>query len=308
MISEQTMYYGIIPPMITPLIQPDKLDHEGTEKLIEHILDGGVHGLFILGTTGEGPGLSYEIRYELTKLACQQVNGRVPLLVGITDTSFSESVRLAEHAASWGANAVVAAPPYYFSSNQQELIGYYQTLADRSPLPVFLYNMPSHTKLNFAPETIKTLSEHPNIIGFKDSSGDVIYFQKVLSLLKDRPDFPVFVGPEEILMQTMLSGGHGGVNGGANMFPKLYVAMYEAALEKDLERMDSIQEQILQISSTLYTIGNSPAKYLQGVKCTLSIMGICNDTLALPYRAFDSNQRKAVQSALELINQNEIPA
>src|SRR5690625_7128722 len=73
--------------------------------------------------------------------------------------------------------------------------------------------MTSHTKLNFAPETIKTLSEHPNIIGFKDSSGDVIYFQKVLSLLKDRPDFPVFVGPEEILMQTMLSGGHGGVNG-----------------------------------------------------------------------------------------------
>src|SRR5690625_1107414 len=166
----------------------------------------------------------------------------------------------------------------------------------------------SGAKFRFAHETIKTLSEHPNIIGFKDSSGDVIYFQKVLSLLKDRPDFPVFVGPEEILMQTMLSGGHGGVNGGANMFPKLYVAMYEAALEKDLERMDSIQEQILQISSTLYTIGNSPAKYLQGVKCALSIMGICNDTLALPYRAFDSNQRKAVQSALELINQNEIPA
>src|SRR5690625_7694769 len=102
MISEQTMYYGIIPPMITPLIQPDKLDLEGTEKLIEHILEGGVHGLFILGTTGEGAGLSYEIRYELTKLACQQINGRVPLLVGIKVTSFSECVSMLEQAALMG--------------------------------------------------------------------------------------------------------------------------------------------------------------------------------------------------------------
>lgn len=305
MTSKQTMYNGIIPPMITPLNNQNDLDFESTEKLIDHILNGGVHGLFILGTTGEGPSLSYEIRYELTKFACQQVNGRVPLLVGITDTSFAESVRLAEHAASWGANAVVAAPPYYFTANQQELIGYYQELAEKSPIPVFLYNMPSHTKLNFAPETVKILSEHPNITGFKDSSGDVIYFQKVLSLLKNQADFPVFVGPEEILMQTLLSGGHGGVNGGANMFPKLYVAMYEAALAKDLERMTSLQDKILQISSKLYTIGNSPAKYLKGVKCALSILGICNDALALPYKAFDADERKAVEKALNEVGQGE---
>lgn len=299
-------YNGIIPPMITPLKSQNELDVEGVEKLIEHILNGGVHGLFILGTTGEGPGLSYEIRYELTELACLQVNSRIPLLVGITDTSLTESLKLAEHAADCGADAVVAAPPYYFTTNQQELVEYYQLLADRSPLPVFLYNMPSHTKVNFAPDTVQTLSAHPNIIGFKDSSGDVIYFQKVLSLVKNQPDFPVLVGPEEILMQTMLSGGYGGVNGGANLFPKLYVAMYEATLEKNFERIISLQEKILQVSSKLYTIGNSPAKYLQGVKCTLSLMGICSDTMALPFKAFEGSERETIEEALNALNIREV--
>jgi len=288
--------------MVTPLRDRNELDHKGTENLIEYILSGGIHGLFILGTTGEGPGLSYEIRYELTKFACKRVKGRVPLLVGITDTSFTESLRLVEHAADCGADAVVAAPPYYFTANQQELIGYYQALADKSPLPVFLYNMPSHTKVNFAPETVQTLSEHPNITGFKDSSGDVIYFQKVVALVKQQPDFPVLVGPEEILMQTMLSGGHGGVNGGANMFPKLYVAMYKATKDMDFDRMQVLQKKIMEISSKLYTIGNSPAKYLQGVKCALSVMGICSDTLALPYKAFDAEKRKTVEKALDTLD------
>lgn len=294
--------HGIIPPMVTPLQSQNELDIEGTEKLIEHIISGGVHGLFILGTTGEGPGLSYEVRYEVTKLASKQVKSRIPLLVGITDTSLTESLKLAGHAADCGADAVVAAPPYYFTTNQQELIGYYKALADNSPLPVFLYNMPSHTKVNFAPETVQTLSAHPNITGFKDSSGDVIYFQKVLSLLKNNSSFPVLVGPEEILMQTMLSGGHGGVNGGANMFPKLYVAMYEATREKNFDRIGSLQKMILQISSELYTIGNSPAKYLQGVKCALSVMGICNDVLALPYNRFHTEERKTVERVLDSLD------
>lgn len=293
------MIKGIIPPVITPLQSQHELDTEGLVRLLEHILSGGVHGLFILGTTGEGPSLSYDLRYEVTERVCSQVDGRVPVLVGITDTSFTESIQLSRKAAEAGANAVVAAPPYYFSTNQSELINYFRSLADESPLPLFLYNMPSHTKIHFDPETVRILAGHANIAGFKDSSGDLIYFQKVVQFLKEKSNFSLVVGPEEMLMQTMLSGGHGGVNGGANMFPKLYVAMYEAALEKDFKRMYSLQKKILQISSSLYTVGNSPAKYLQGLKCALSLMGICNDTLALPYRSFGDKERKAVEKSLK---------
>ncbi|MCG2587805.1 dihydrodipicolinate synthase family protein [Rhodohalobacter sulfatireducens] len=300
------MLKGIVPPVITPLGDKKNLDIEGLERLIEHILSGGVHGLFILGTTGEGPSLSYKIRNEVIEQVCSQVDSKVPVLVGITDTSFTESVRLSKKAAEVGADAVVAAPPYYFSMNQAELIGYYESLADESPLPLFLYNMPSHTKIHFEPETVKNLAEHSNIIGFKDSSGDLLYFQNVVRLLQDNPEFSLFVGPEEMLMQTMLTGGHGGVNGGANMFPNLYVAMYEAVLEKNFDRMTSFQKKILQISSNLYTVGNSPAKYLQGVKCALSLMGICSDNLALPYNSFKEQEREKIRHALNRFNVEEV--
>ena len=124
---------GIIPPMITPLKGDDQIDREGTVRLTEHILAGGVHALFLLGTTGEAQSLSYECRYDFVELVCRQVAGRVPVLVGVTDTSLDESVKLAAHAAKCGAVAVVAAAPYYFAPSQQELIEYYTALADALP-------------------------------------------------------------------------------------------------------------------------------------------------------------------------------
>src|SRR5690606_34572002 len=106
-------FHGIIPPMVTPLSGRDTLDIDGTQRLVEHLIGGGVHGIFILGTTGEAPSLSYRLRRELIDLVCQLADRRVPVLVGITDTSFVESVNLAGHAASAGAAAVVLSTPYY---------------------------------------------------------------------------------------------------------------------------------------------------------------------------------------------------
>src|SRR5476651_508579 len=119
---------GIIPPMVTPLLDRDVLDVGRLERLIEHILAGGVSGLFILGTTGEGPSLSYRLRRELIERVCGQVKNRVPVLVGITDTAFVEAVHLANFAAEAGAQALVLAPPYYFPNSQPELLEYVQHL------------------------------------------------------------------------------------------------------------------------------------------------------------------------------------
>lgn len=300
------MMKGIIPPVITPLQSQNELDTDGLGRLLEHILIGGVHGLFILGTSGEGPSLSYDLRYQVIERVCSQVDGRVPVLVGITDTSFTESIQISKKAADFDADAVVAAPPYYFSTNQSELKNYFLKLADKSPLPLFLYNMPSHTKINLEPETVKALAEHANVIGLKDSSGDLLYFQNIVRLLEDKPKFSILVGPEEMLMQSMLSGGNGGVNGGANLFPGLFVAMYEATLSKDFELMSKLQKKILRVSSSLYTIGNSPAKFLQGLKCALSVRGICNDVLALPYKSFGDQKKEKIRNILEQLNVEEV--
>lgn len=295
---------GIIPPMVTPLLSNDALDVEGLEKLIEHILAGGVHGLFILGTTGEAPNLSYHLRHELVKRTCEQVAGRVPVLVGITDTVVSESLRLAKTAAEAGAAAVVSAPPYYFTPSQDELVEYYNHLADRLPLPLFLYNMPSHTKVSFEPATVKAIANHPNVVGLKDSSGNTVYFQLVCNAMKDNPDFSLLIGPEEVTAEAVLMCAHGGVNGGANLFPQLYVDLYEAALTRNFELISTLQSQVLEISSRLYTVSNCGTSYLKGVKAALSIMGICSDFIAEPHRSYQGEDKLKIKGYLKEIKSN----
>lgn len=290
---------GIIPPLVTPLKDNETLDVESLERLIEHLIAGGVHGLFILGTTGEEQSLSYDVRQQMIRESARINNGRLPLLVCVTDTSMVESVRLARVAADCGADGVVSAPPYYFATGQPELAQFYEELVPQLPLPVFLYNMPSHVKVSFAPDTVRRIAQNPRVIGFKDSSANAVYFQSVMYKMKERPDFAMLVGPEEITGECVLSGAHGGINGGANMFPELYVAMYEAARERDINRVVQLQQYIMQISTSIYTVGKHGSSYLKGLKCALSLLGIINDDfVASPFYKFEEPERDKIRQAL----------
>lgn len=289
---------GIVPPMVTPLKNNENLDIEGLERLVEHILAGHVHGLFLLGTTGEAPDLSYDLRHELVKRVCSQVDGRVPVLVGVTDTIFSESLSLARAAADAGASAVVAAPPYYFTPGQPELIEYYNHLANRLSLPLYLYNMPSHTKVMIDPDTVQKLAENDNIAGVKDSSANIVYFNKLRHLLRDRPDFSVLIGPEEALGNVVLMGAHGGVTGGANLFPQLFVDVYDAAVAGDVTQVMKLQERVMSVSEALYGVGRHMSSFIKGVKCSLSQMGICSDFMAEPFTHFREDERDVIRCRL----------
>lgn len=289
---------GIIPPMLTPLRGRDTLDEPGLERLIEHILAGGVHGLFILGSTGEAPSLSYRLRRELIQRACRQVAGRVPIMVGITDTAFVESVNLARTAAEAGAQALVLSAPYYFPPGQPDLLQYIQNLVPELPLPVFLYNMPSLTKVVFEPETVRHAMEIPNIIGLKDSSANMIYFHHLLTLLPHRPDWTLLVGPEQLLAEAVLLGGHGCVGGGANLCPKLYVDLYQAAVSRQMERVAALHRQVLQVAARIYQPGQQITGVIQGLKCALSCLGICDDFVAEPFHRLGGDQRAEVQHHL----------
>jgi len=285
--------------MVTPLVGRDELDVPGLERLIERLIGGGVSGLFILGTTGEGPGLSYALRRELIERTCDQVKRRIPVLVGITDTSFTESVRVARWSAEYGADAVVVAPPYYLPEGQPELEEYLNHLVRELPLPLFLYNMPALTKVSFEPETVCRAMDNPRIIGIKDSSGNMTYFHRIVRLLQHRPDWSVLVGPEELLPDAIFAGGHGGVNGGANVFPELYVRTYEAARKGDTKRTRDLHAQIMDISDNLYRIGRHNSAIIKGIKCALSILGVCDDYIAEPFHRFRDAERERVRAFLE---------
>jgi 4-hydroxy-tetrahydrodipicolinate synthase len=281
--------------MITPLRGRDELDCAGLERLIEHLLSGGVSALFVLGTTGEGPSLSYRLRREVIERACRQVRGRVPVLVGITDTAFVESVHLARHALSCGAKALVLAPPYYLPEGQPELAEYLEHLVPELPLPLVLYNMPSLTKVNYEVEVVRRCLDEPRIIGLKDSSGNMIYFHRLLGLVQQRPDWCLLIGPEELLAESVLAGGHGGIAGGANVFPRLYVQLYQAAAAGDLARTRLLHRQVMQVSNSLYHVGRHPSAIIKGIKCALSCLGLCNDFMAEPFHRFRTEERARVQ-------------
>jgi dihydrodipicolinate synthase/N-acetylneuraminate lyase len=287
---------GLINPMATPLATPDQLDVAGVERLVPHILAGGVSALFILGTTGEGPSLSHRTRRELIERVTRLAGTKVPVLVAITDTSRQESVELANFAAEQGASGLVLAAPYYYPMTQADLAGYVERLAPELPLPFFLYNMPSHTKVDFEPDTVRRLADLPNVHGLKDSSGDLDYFRSVHDAVGDRSDFALLMGPEELLVEAMRIGAHGGVCGGSNVFPELFVKLYQAARDGRRAEIVQLQDLVVRFGRGVYTAGDN---YLRGLKCALSLAGLCSDVMAEPFQPVEPGDRNQVRHTMQ---------
>lgn len=298
---------GIIPPMVTPLLENGNLDVYGLHTLIEYLLRGGIHGLFLLGTTGEGPSLDHGLRKQLVSEACTIINKRVPVLVCITDTSFKESLEIANHAKAAGADYLVVAPPYYFPISQVEMQNYLEVLAPHLPLPFLLYNMPSCTKMNLSLKTVKKANAL-GAIGIKDSSGDKDYLFSLLEEFHNDPSFSIITGNEDFLPEAMQKGGCGAVAGGANFFPKLFVALYEACLANDVIEISNHLHRVNWISDTIYDVGKQESKYVKGTKCALSLMGLCNDYAAHPIGQFKTAERKQISAYLaDFQYENEYP-
>lgn len=290
--------HGIIPPIATPLAGPDELDVPGLGRLIEHILQGGVQGLFVLGTTGEGPALSHRIRRELIQRTCSQVAGRVPVLVGVTDSAYPETLQLAEYAAAAGANAIVVAPPFYFPLSQSDLLRLVEGLASHSALPLYLYNQPELTKISFTPETVERASAIPGVAGIKDSSGDMEYLKKVLGRMRGHPDFAVLVGPEHLLLEALKSGAHGGVPGGANIFPELPVRVYQAFLNGNEAVARELQERIVTLGRPIWDCNEAGPGYLRRLKCALNLLGLCMPNPSWPCAGSGPDERREIEQHL----------
>jgi len=289
---------GIIPPVITPLIDNNTIDVKGFENLIEHLLSGGVHGLFMLGTTGEATSLSYELRKELIKRTGELVNHRVPVVVGITDTSLYGSLLMAEYTADMGLDGVVIAPPYYLPIAQEEMRDYLENLVPKLPLPFLMYDIPGCTKMHMSLDTIRKAKEL-GAIGVKDSSGDMSYLFSLIQEFKDSPDFSIIAGTELFLPDTILYGGHGAVAGGANVFPRLFVDLYNAAVDRNLDEIAILRDKVMLINNTIYNVGKHSSRIVKGIKCALSVMEICNDYMALPLRRHGKEERRKIGQYME---------
>lgn len=288
---------GIVPPLVTPLLESEQLDEVAHARQIERVIDGGVTGVFALGSSGEAPSLSQDLRRAVIAATCRRVRGRVPVLVGITDASPAHSLALARAAADAGAQAVVLSVPYYFPPDQAELEGLARRVARESPLPVFLYNIPQFTKVAFEAPTVRRLADEPRIVGIKDSSGDMDYFRALTAIARERPDWTVLMGSDELLAAGIAAGGHGGVNGGALIWPRLLVDLWAAAQAGDTGRVARLQPH-LESLGRIYRVSTHPAAVFKALKCALALLGVCGDRMAAPLLPLSAPEREQVRSIL----------
>ena len=181
------------------------------------------------------------------------------------------------------------------------MIDYLENLMPRLPLPMLLYNMPSHTKLHLAIETVKAAKDL-GAIGIKDSSGDMYYLFSLIEEFKDLPDFRIFTGTELFIPETIMQGGHGAVSGGANIFPKLFVSFYEASVARDFEIISHLRSKVMKLYNTIYSVGQDNSRVTKGINCALSVMGICNDYVAFPLRRFEGEDKQKIERYILELN------
>jgi len=288
---------GIIPPMVTPVKSNLKPDLAATQKLINHLIQGSVQGIFVLGTTGEGTNLSLDEKKEYLKAVCEFTDSRVPVYVGLMENAYHATIEMAEFAAGLGTEAAVLTIPSYFSLSEPDITIYLRKLAQELPLPVVLYDIPSYSRHKMSFFMIQELMNEPNVIGFKDSSGDLERFH----LLIDQYNKPVLIGPEILLAEAMLMGAAGGVPGGANLFPKLFVDLFEACQHRDIGKLKLIQKHITMIREKLYLIPGGSYSYLKSIKICLKTMGIGNGKLIPPLQSVSRKESRIIEKNFEAL-------
>ncbi len=184
------------------------------------------------------------------------------------------------------------------SSRPNRVAGLYRALGTRTAFTARLVQHASLTKVWFELETLQKLTHHQQIIGIKDSSGDLSYFASLMTLREQRPDWSIMIGPEAMLPQAMALGGDGGVTGGANPFPKLFVESYAACLSGDAQRIATVQAQVEKLQG-IYEIGKYASRFIKATKCACSLLGLCDDFMAEPFHRFKAPERARVQAIIE---------
>ncbi|MCC6804198.1 MAG: dihydrodipicolinate synthase family protein [Anaerolineae bacterium] len=236
-------FQGVIPPMITPLTSSGDVDTAATEHLVERLVAGGVDGIFVLGSSGEGPWLTAEQSAEVMRLAVRAAAGRVPVLGGVLESGTRRTLDAIENAAACGVSAVVVTAPYYFEADAQTQRVHFETIARRSPLPIVLYNIPSMTHNAIAPQTVADVLDCETIVGIKDSAGNWEVFAALLALREKRRDFQVLQGAERQSLRSLLAGADGIVPGMGNLAPKLFADLLKCVRAGDTAGAEALQQR-----------------------------------------------------------------
>jgi 4-hydroxy-tetrahydrodipicolinate synthase len=284
---------GIIPPVATPMRDNEDLDLPRLRWFLDHLIAGGVHGVFVLGTNSEFYALDEREKQEVIATAVAHVHKRVPVFAGTGAESTRETVRLTKMAEREGADGVSVITPYFVSPSQQEIADHYRRIAEATSLPVLLYNNPSTCGgLKIDVDTVARLAEIPNILGVKDSSGDL---QNTVDYVRVVPDrFAVMMGRDTLIYPALMMGACGAVPATGNIGPRLLVEIYEKFRAGDLEGAKAAQLRLNPIRLAL-TLGTPPG----GVKAALSLLGMSLGPSRAPVGPLSPEKQQKMRAALQ---------
>ena len=267
---------GVYPAMVTPLTLEEKLDKAAMRRVVRYCLEGGVHGLLVLGSTGEFPAMTDVMRGDAIETTLDEAQGKVPVLIGCGEPGTRRTIEQVRAAARTRADGVLVSIPYYFPLDQAAIIRHYEMVAESSELPVVLYNFPQMTKITMAPDTVAKLAAHPNIIGVKDSAGDFVSMQRYLEVTVGA-DFAVMSGNPALGLSAYQLGAKGGIFAGCSLVPKLCADVYNAFIESDLDSAVTLQKTASLIPQMGGFGPNSAV-----IKWGLNRLGVCGTTVSAP--------------------------
>jgi 4-hydroxy-tetrahydrodipicolinate synthase len=284
----------VLVALVSPLTQDGAADEPAVDRLVEHVLSGGVRGVLALGSTGEAASLDEATRRAILSRVVKAAAGRVPVICGVAQTHLAGARAEVDAAARLGAIAALVAPPFYYPMSQATLLEFYRELARQSPLPLFIYNIPQFTKVVAEPATVALLAGEGAIAGIKDSSRDFEYFEGVCTATRDLPKFRIFTGSDTMLLASLAMGGAGTICGAGNIAPNWVVRIYEAFERRDISAGRDAQDALYRLVMAI-----RGGEFPSAIKAVLHMQGICGPWPAPPVQKLDDHSVSRLRDLIE---------
>ena len=284
---------GILPPIPTPFIN-EKVAYDKLADNIERWNATGLKGFVVLGSNGEYVALSEEEKRAVVDTVVQSAGDKMGIIAGTGCESTFETLRLTEDCAKLGAHAALVISPHYYGGrmNEAALVKHYTAVADQSPIPILLYNVPKFTHINLAANLVAHLSEHPNIIGLKDSSGNVIQLGEIINAAAK--EFNVLVGTAGVLFSGLTIGCVGGINALANVAPQQCVAILDLVRAGDLDAARQLQLKMLPVNQAVTAVYGVP-----GLKTAMDMLGYFGGDPRLPLLPSSKSEKSEIKAILK---------
>jgi len=286
---------GIIPPMITPFDKDENVDKKGVERVVNHLIKGGVHGLFSLGSTGEWYGLDFNQKREILETVMEVTNKRLPVYAGTGAITTKETLLLTKLATEIGVDALSVITPVFINPNERELFNHYQQVASITDLPILLYNNPGRTGINLSVDLVVKLGKIDNIVGIKDSSGDMTQGAEYIRRTDD--DFSVLAGRDTLIYGLLAYGAKGAIAATANIVPQIVVKIYEEYQKGNLQAALKAQFQLAPLRMA-FDLGSFPVVMKEG----LNLLGIEVGSTLKPVEPLSEEARGKLKEVLKEMN------